>query len=414
MQQATYTNLPHGNYTFHVKAYAEGEKISEIQSVQFKILAPFWLTLPFMLASFLLTVTLLILTIRFFIVRSTRKSEEERLLIKELLHREQQQVKMQERMLKLHEKNHKIELHSAWVEGHNHMTREMFSGASHDLRQPLQALVIYIYALREIANDQQLKLIDKAESATRSMQHLIDDYLDESVLDSHIDHVQRSPVHLKLIFENLISEFDAIASDKNLKLRVQVRDLIVYSDASMLERIIRNLLSNAIRYTSKGGILLAGIKRGDEVCIEVWDTGRGIKEDALENVFKRFYQVESDFKGRESGYGLGLSIVKRFSETLGHKIEVKSKDGSGSMFRIRLPLYTPQQFPSKQVPSKQVEADVPLEAPLHLSGGQIRILLIDDEPLVREALCTQIQNWNMNVSAFQSITEMEHLSLIHI
>ena len=326
------------------------------------------------------------------------------------------QLQMQELVLELQEKTQQLESHTELVEDRNKVIRNMFAGAAHDLKQPLQAMSLFINALRgEARGSAQLELVQKLELSTQNMRSLFDDLLDVSKLESRLEQVEHGPVELKPLLDNVFQEFDALALDKNLRLRFHARDFVVDSNARMLERIIRNLLSNAIRYTQQGGVLLACRKRGDGVSIEIWDSGLGIPEDSKDKIFKRFYQVEGHTKESTQGYGLGLSIVKRLSELLHHPIEIFSRYGQGTMFRIRVPLYhdeamKPARANTPHDAALAPEAPQPAlanAAPLNvLPGEDIRVLLIDDDDLVRDGLSTLMTSWRMQVESYASIASM--------
>lgn len=314
-------------------------------------------------------------------------------------------MQMEELVLELQEKSQQLEAHTEVVEGRNQAIKNIFAGASHDLQQPLQAMTLFVNALNDISNQSQKVLLRKLEMAIKNMKSLFEDLLDVSKLESRLENVQSGPVEIKPILDNVFHEFEAMAADKSLVLKFHSRDFIVDSDMRMLERIIRNLLSNAIRYTSKGGVLLACRKRKDYACIEIWDTGIGIPKDSLENIFQRFYQVEQSLEDGRQGYGLGLSIVKRLSEMLKHPIEVRSNYGRGTLFRILVPISRANENHIFNQDSLNISAGLADEQ-ISLPGDAIKVLLIDDDLLVLDALRTLISSWNMQVTDFSSIAEM--------
>ena len=316
------------------------------------------------------------------------------------------QIQMEELVLELQEKTRQLESHTELVEDRNKVIRNTFAGASHDLRQPLQAMALFVDALKNTAQHSQVDLLSKLDMAIQNMRKLFDELLDVSKLESHLEKVQHGPVELKPLLDGVFHEFEALAQDKSIQLRFHSRDYLVDSNASMLERIIRNLLSNAIRYTNNGGVLLACRKRPDHVLVEIWDTGLGIPEESMNSVFKQFYQVERKHPEGQQGYGLGLSIVRRLSALLKHPIEIKSKVGQGSLFRVRVPIYYDGRTSAAptQIGLPPVHA---VESLAELPGDKTRVLLIDDDDLVREGLTHLIEGWRMPVLAFGSISEME-------
>lgn len=334
---------------------------------------------------------------------------------------QESQMQMEELVVELQEKTQQLESHTEIVEERNKSIRTMFAGASHDLKQPLQAMTLFVNALYQISNDAQKDLVKKLELAINNMRTLFEDLLDVSKLESRLDHVQTESVALKPLLDSVFHEFDAMAGDKNLTLRFHSKDFDIDTNARMLERIVRNLLSNSIRYTSRGGILLACRRRKDHVHIEIWDTGRGIPKESMDNIFKSFYQVERKTMEGQQGYGLGLSIVKRLSEMLEHPIEIKSNFGRGTMFRIIVPLHKSvvERVVPKRVIEKQTDENVNelqtirpagdianVEKIEVLPGDEMRVLLIDDDDLVRESLMSLMSSWRMNVTAFESINAM--------
>lgn len=323
------------------------------------------------------------------------------------------QIQMHEMVLELQEKTTQLESHTELVEDRNRVIRNLFAGASHDLRQPLQAMALFVDALNDMCDERQKELLGKLELAIRNMRKLFDDLLDMQKLEGRLNgQINRGSVNLKPLLESVFHECDMLAQDKKLELRMHMRDIVVDSNASMLERIIRNLLSNAIRYTDRGGILLASRKRGTDIWIEIWDTGRGIPQDQMEKVFAQFYQVERVSNEGKQGYGLGLSIVKRLSEMLDHRIEIHSREGRGTMFRIHVPLYLEgsEELSLGAPPSHQVQApnaDQAVQTISQLPGEKANILLIDDDALVRDSLNTLMTTWGMNVTEFECISDMK-------
>ncbi len=207
--------------------------------------------------------------------------------------------------------------------------------ASHELSQPMHALGLFVAALRARSTSDITPIVSVIERTVDAMKLLIDALLDISKLDSVAPpEVRAGDLALRPFIERLRPEFAIAAQAKGLDLRVRLRDVVVRSDGMLLERVVRNLVANAIRYTRAGGILIASRRRGDKVLLEVYDTGPGIAADRIELIFEEFYRVEEPGLAQESGLGLGLAIVRRLCAQLGHEVRVRSRPGRGSAFSI--------------------------------------------------------------------------------
>lgn len=226
----------------------------------------------------------------------------------------------------------------ARVEAHdaNQSKLHFISGTYHDLGQILLALDLFLSRLRETVTDEQLCSVEGADAAVRSAHDLLDSMMDASHLASGGVRVFVSEVHVRDVLDRIAVEVEPRASRKGLRLTVHGSDCVALSDPHLLERIVRNLVVNAIKFTSVGGVLIACRRVGDEVSIEVWDTGPGIPEVEHKEIFNPFHRVGRPLPAR--GMGLGLSIVDRFATLLGHPISLRSRLGRGSVFKLRLKL----------------------------------------------------------------------------
>lgn len=216
------------------------------------------------------------------------------------------------------------------------------AAASHDLRQPFQGLRLYLDLLnRQLTTEQQREAMKHVSSTLRAVRDLLDALMDLSALESgKIQPDVREYGPLDLI-EPIAEEFRIVAEQKGLRLRARSCPAVtVATDPVLFSRMLRNLVANALRHTTHGGILIACRRRADHVRIEVWDTGHGIPEDKLSDIFTAFYQVSSRQHVLGKGLGLGLWIVARTAQLLRHDIEVKSRPGKGSIFAIRIPRRT--------------------------------------------------------------------------
>jgi len=267
------------------------------------------------------------------------------------------------------------------------------AAASHDLRQPLQAMRLYLDVLAERVEDtQNQSLVGKLQMAHTDVGNMLDRLLDISQLDA--GEVQANPEVFDLsgMLRELHEQYMAQTSLAGLawRLRVPAGTLWVDSDPVFVKEILSNLISNAIRYTLKGGILLAARRRGTTVSIEVLDTGPGIDRDKQQEIFQEFVQLGNPERDRRKGVGLGLSIASRMSRILGSHVELKSKPGHGSVFSFSLPLSNSGELIAKQQQGASVHRD--------FTGR--RVFVIDDDPLMRDSLGMLLQQWKCSVEAF--------------
>lgn len=218
------------------------------------------------------------------------------------------------------------------------------AAASHDLRQPIHALSLLMSTLAvlgrrgSVASSEALNLADRARSIVGNLSGLLNALLDISRLDAGIVTVAREPVGLHELFRDFRNEFSSEARERGLEFRVVDSRLRADSDPMMLKRILSNLLSNALRYTKDGRILLGCRRRGGSIEIQVWDTGPGIPAEQQSLIFEEFVQLQNPARDRAQGLGLGLAIVRRTAELLGHPLKLVSEPGRGSMFSILVPV----------------------------------------------------------------------------
>lgn len=250
------------------------------------------------------------------------------------------------------------------------------AAASHDLRQPLQAISILTgLLLTRIEDPETGEIVDNQRKALNAISDLLDAFLDISKLEAGAVTPEMTHFAIEDLLGRIKINFQEQAQAAGLDFRVVPCSAAVRSDAARLERVLQNLVSNAIRYTDTGKILVGCRRRGSNLRIEVWDTGIGIPEDQRETIFEEFYQLDNPGRDRSKGLGLGLAIVDRIARLLGHAIDVRSTPGKGSMFAIEVPLATEAPRPREALAAESSEDTEPSTA---------SILLIDDEPLVLE------------------------------
>ena len=211
--------------------------------------------------------------------------------------------------------------------------------ASHDLRQPLNTLSLYTHLLEGKVSDdpETINLIDKIKLSTKSMNNMFNALLDLGRLEAGELQPEISNFHVEDLLEKLGQEFSMIAEEKSLQFQLEKTTGIITSDPDLLERILRNLLSNAIRYTESGKILLSCEKRGEELRIQISDTGQGFDEEMKKNLFEEFYRGDKNKQSNDQGLGLGLSIVSHTAKLLGHNFGAYSEKGKGATFYVDVP-----------------------------------------------------------------------------
>jgi Na+/proline symporter/signal transduction histidine kinase len=294
------------------------------------------------------------------------------------------------------ERTKDLEAAKADAEQANASKTRFLAAASHDLMQPLHAARLFIAALvnstradrgeeRELreTRERQLEHALNADASLRSTEQLIESLLDISSLDTGLVKPKIDLVPLNSLLAQLQREYSLVAQKHGLQFKVICSSAIVRTDQGLLRRILQNLLSNAIRYTPKGKIVLGCRSRGGLVRIEIWDTGTGITTEHLDTIFEEFKRLDSTSAG-DRGLGLGLAIVDRTCKLLGHKIEVNSRVGAGSTFSILVPrIGRSERARAGPVPAWP---DAVLPRPL-------TVLCVDDEDAVRQGTMALLQEW---------------------
>jgi len=268
------------------------------------------------------------------------------------------------------------------------------ASASHDLRQPAHALGMFVARLGSLPKDQpNEELIRGVESSVHELQEMLDVFFDYSRLDSPTLEVLLGPVQVNAIFTQLRNLFAGVAAAKGLQLVVRPTRHWIHSDPILLQRILLNLLSNAIRYTGTGTVLLScrPARGGKLARIEVWDSGIGIARHLHERIFEEFFQVDNQQRNRDQGLGLGLATVEKSCRLVQHTLSLRSDLGRGSRFTLLAPLT------SLRLAQPEVEEDTP-----H-TGSELqvlRVLVIEDDVLSNVALKALLESWGCEVSTF--------------
>jgi PAS domain S-box-containing protein len=285
------------------------------------------------------------------------------------------------------------------------------AAASHDLRQPIHALSLFLTALRSMSQASSLRnadlveLCQRMQSSLDGLGQLLNMLLDVSRLDANAVQVERTPTPAQRLLNELDQDFHQLAAEKGLRLHVAASRLWVDTDPTVLRRILVNLVSNAVRYTSRGRVLIGCRLRGPEVEFQVWDSGIGIPPEQREAIFGEFFQIgQTPAAGHEShGLGLGLSIVKRSALLLHAPLDLRSTPGRGSMFSIRVPRCQPPAHPP-----------APAQQPAYAeSPSSLGVLVIDDDEQVLAAMRSVLGAWGHRVFCAISPDEAVVMAITH-
>jgi two-component system, sensor histidine kinase len=282
----------------------------------------------------------------------------------------------------------------AAAEAANQGKSRLLAAASHDLRQPLHALGLYTAALAVRANGTEFRpLVRSVQGAVTALEGQFEQLLDLSRLEVGGFAPAWSRVALAPLFARVLTELQPQAAQKGLALRAPASSLAVTSDPALLERVLRNLASNAIRYTERGGVLIAARRRGDAVAIDVVDTGIGIAPANCARIFEEFVQVQGGSTHAHGGMGLGLAIVRRLAVLLRHEVTVDSRVGRGSRFRVLAPAAERARRPAA--------ADDIASRPTRVRGSSTLagsvVAVIDDDHAALDAMGVLFETWGAAV-----------------
>ena len=269
------------------------------------------------------------------------------------------------------------------------------ASASHDLRQPAHALGMFVARLTELPHDAQTRqLLSGVEASVRAMQDMLDGFFDVARLESGQLEVSRVAFPIHSIFDPLRENFSAAASAKGLRLRFRPSTAWVESDPGLLHRILLNLVSNAIKYTAHGTVLVACrvTRDGKRLRIEVRDNGIGIAAEHHEDIFQEFFQVENPQRDRAQGLGVGLNIVQRACSLLKHPLALRSESGCGTRLTLTVPLAAPREGGSYEEARE-------LASKAQFKG--LRVVLIEDDALGRAGLASLLRSWGCSVAEFE-------------
>ncbi|HEX5363504.1 MAG TPA: ATP-binding protein [Gallionella sp.] len=286
------------------------------------------------------------------------------------------------------------------------------AAAGHDLRQPLAAANLFIDALKFTGpTPDQNKIIQRLDQAMGTFNGLLEALLNISKLDAGVIKPEYTPIQVPKLLDWLEQSFSAMAHEKGLgfKTRSSMKEaLVICSDLDLLKSVLMNLVSNAIKFTTSGAILVSARRRGEEVLFQVWDTGIGIDPEHLENIFDEFYQINNPQRDRTSGLGLGLAIVNRALMLLGVEVTCRSKIGIGSVFGFRLPLARASDMETHQsatVTSRNEAID-------ELFARGKRFIVVEDDRLVAQAMVNCLEAMGGEVVYFKNAEEaLQHANI---
>lgn len=273
------------------------------------------------------------------------------------------------------------------------------AAASHDLLQPLNAARLFTSALAQQSHDapSTRQLVENLDGSLRAAEELITTLLDISKLDAGALEPVISHFPLANLMNNLSAEFTVLAREKQLQFRCVTSQQVVLSDQKMLRRILQNFLSNAVRYTQSGKVLLGCRRHHQQLRIEVWDTGVGIPKSKLNEVFEEFKRIDNPKHSQVKGLGLGLAITERIAQMLGHTLQVQSWPGQGTVFSVTVPLGDPAQAIQTRPEQRGWIRSKALNG--------VRVLIIDNEPKILEGMCALLQGWGCVTQTALSITQ---------
>ncbi len=280
----------------------------------------------------------------------------------------------------------------------NDAKSKFLAAASHDLRQPLHALGMYMDTLKSLlTNENQQVLSSKIDLSLDALNSLFDSLLDISKLDSKTINPVVENFNVKNVLLRISDNFQEFAAQKNIKLILKVNPEVIQSDKVLLERVISNLISNAIRYTNEGSVTIETITKNEDVFIRVIDTGIGIPSNELKNIFDEFYQLDNPERNQTKGMGLGLSIVRRLVDLLGHEMNFTSRENVGTSVELKLP-------------RGKIDSNTLQNQNDHVYDiAGLKVLFLDDNEAILESMKLLLERWGCEAFTYRNIeTALKH------
>ena len=285
----------------------------------------------------------------------------------------------------------------------NRFKTRFFTAVGHDLLQPLHAARLSLSAMGdEMPAQQSQKLAEQLDHSLSTIEDLLRQLLDLSKLEAGVVKPSLETTPLMPLFETVAAGVRPVALQKGIALTVRPTAALTRTDPLMLRRVLQNLLANAVNYTVKGRVLLAARRRAGALRIEVWDTGSGIAVEDQERIFEEFHRGETQSdSGKVTGFGLGLAIVQRMSEALGHQVDLKSWPGRGTRFSITVP-YSGNGHVQNVAPVRPLASEA-------YGFDNVRVVIIDNDRQVREAMQSLLAHWGCDTRIAASLSDLDDL-----
>jgi len=298
---------------------------------------------------------------------------------------------------KVHAITAELEHRKKEAEQANLAKSRFLAAASHDLRQPMHAISLYVESLKpQMQGRAAEETLNKIERSILNMVELFNAILDVTKLDAGVVQPHLVPVRIRKLLLHLAEDFAAEAGRKGLSLRVRAPDVWLESDEILLERIFRNLLSNALRHTTRGGVLLSARPHQGKLRLQIWDTGTGIAPEHQPRIFEEFYQAGMQDAQTRQGLGLGLAIVRRLARLLGYPLQLHSRPGQGTVFSLDVPI--------------RANGPAVIDPPCEDSKATLKgcAAVVDDDPAVLDALGRLLRQWGMQVYPMHNLHQVMH------
>lgn len=286
----------------------------------------------------------------------------------------------------------------------NEEKNRFMAAASHDLRQPLHAMTLFLGSLRHLSKDDRTReLIDKIDETSSILHEQFNSLLDLSKFDAGVVIADETEFRLDQMLKNIADGATQDAQQKKVALHLYTVPVVIRSDMLLLERLLRNLVTNAVRYTDKGSVSIQMRRQRNGLVVSVIDTGIGISAEDQEKIFRDYYQVSNKARSKSKGSGLGLAIVKRIAALLGIKITLKSQPGVGSTFSAHIPARALVELPDLPATTETLADDI------HMDLEGLRILVVDDDAAIVDAMTGLLRAWGCSVISASSPEQLERL-----